>query len=462
MITRLCAVLMWWQRLWRRLRVVRLVVVFAVLGVVSTVMATWAMAWWATSDPRRLSLTKDEEIACATVTVTEDLSLRSQAVPKPSIQPIRIVFTNVAFGWPWRTMDLTMRTADHGRSIGLVQAGDGSSYVATMDYRIGQLGTSVAGKWMATVCLPLRPIPAGFVAFSLIMSAAWFVLWFSLRRSLRGRSEARYAEGGWGLAWLFVVGRVAKYALAGFMLSVACAWWMGWNRKLDTAKLPPTRTGVVSSNDLDKQARGFLFSGVWTGPVVPVWHDVERAVWRGLGYTITELKPGKRTMMSDGQLDVHLGFVGEREWIKREFGLPLPAMSWENSIMNTAEYTFGGGTIVEMAEGLRGGVQLCLPGDQPSAAYWEQAMRDRLPLAIEPLPMVFNTVFWGGGLWLVVWGSRRLVDRHHARTGSCTSCGYDARGLARCPECGGEMTNAQNAPANQGPVLFPAAGGGGA
>ncbi len=438
----LCGTLLLWQRLWRRLRIVRLVMVFAVLGVVSTVAMTWAMAWWATSDPRRLSLTKDEEIACATVTVKSLCDVTPASDFDVFIPRIATCTVQASFGWPWRTMDFVLSTSDYARPIGMIYAGYGSSHAASMNYQIGQPGTSVAGMSMATVCLPLRPIPAGFVAFSLIMSAAWFVLWLCMRRSLGGRSSARGGEDGSLLALVFVLCRVGRYAMAGFALSVACAWWMGWNREIDTDKLPPAATSVVNSEDLDLAARRFLYSGTWTGPVVPVWHEVDRARWSGIGYAVTRMKPGERTMMSDGQFVAGRASADFPEWMVCTFGLPLPAMTWEYSRTNSVLTAFGGTVSEEMAEGFRGGMLICLPGDLRPVPFWEHAMRNRLPLAIEPVPMAFNVAFWGGGLWLIVGGSRRLVDRHLARVGVCRDCGYDARGLARCPECGGEM-NAQ-------------------
>jgi hypothetical protein len=435
----LCGTLLWWQRLWRRLRVVRLVVVFAVLGVVSTVAVTWAMAWWLTSDPRRLSLTKNETIACATVTVTDYKKSNSYTDSRQEVQLVGFMNVHVAFGWPCRTMDLNLRVADLARPIGLVCIWTIGSHAAVMYQEVARPFSSVSSSVVPTVCLPLRPIPASFCIFSLVMSIAWFGLWYVVRWLFTGPLRMRRAESCFFSRLTSFSCPMINYAIWGFALSVAFAWFVSWNGVLDTGVVPPTSMGVIRSNEVDRHAHSFFDSGELAREIEPKWYEIDRTVWRGFGYVVTQLRPGKRAMMSDGRLVGKEASASLPVWTMHSFGLPMPAMTWECSSIDTVRTNWAGGVWTEMAAGSRGGVQICLPGDQPLAAYWEQPMRNRLPLAIEPLPMAFNVCFWGGGLWLIVWGSRRLTERYNARTGLCPSCGYDARGLARCPECGGAM-----------------------
>jgi hypothetical protein len=62
-------------------------------------------------------------------------------------------------------------------------------------------------------------------------------------------------------------------------------------------------------------------------------------------------------------------------------------------------------------------------------------------LPIRPLPLAFalNSAFYGAAAMLACLGVGRLISaraRRRRRFGLCLRCGYDNRGLERCPECG--------------------------
>jgi hypothetical protein len=86
---------------------------------------------------------------------------------------------------------------------------------------------------------------------------------------------------------------------------------------------------------------------------------------------------------------------------------------------------------------------------------WDHGVR--LPAAIrkpQPLPDLFeshvpvvplwpgfalDTAFYGA-IVLLLWSAPGVLRRRtRKRRGRCPACGYDLRGLARCPECGGTM-----------------------
>jgi hypothetical protein len=53
---------------------------------------------------------------------------------------------------------------------------------------------------------------------------------------------------------------------------------------------------------------------------------------------------------------------------------------------------------------------------------------------------LIDTVFWGTTafiVWSVPGLARRGVRRRRGRRGRCVGCGYELKGLAVCPECGG-------------------------
>jgi hypothetical protein len=48
-----------------------------------------------------------------------------------------------------------------------------------------------------------------------------------------------------------------------------------------------------------------------------------------------------------------------------------------------------------------------------------------------------DTAFWGGAAFMV-WSAPGFVRRGvRRRRGRCVRCGYELKGLAMCPECGG-------------------------
>jgi hypothetical protein len=68
---------------------------------------------------------------------------------------------------------------------------------------------------------------------------------------------------------------------------------------------------------------------------------------------------------------------------------------------------------------------------------FEWLMRPRFALHILWPGFLVDTAFWGGAAFLV-WSVPGFVRRGvRRRRGRCVRCGYELKGLAVCPECGG-------------------------
>jgi hypothetical protein len=72
-------------------------------------------------------------------------------------------------------------------------------------------------------------------------------------------------------------------------------------------------------------------------------------------------------------------------------------------------------------------------------AWWSKIPWERPLLPVTPLwpGFLVDTAFWGGAAF-VVWSVPGFVRRGaRRRRGRCVRCGYELKGLAVCPECGG-------------------------
>lgn len=68
-----------------------------------------------------------------------------------------------------------------------------------------------------------------------------------------------------------------------------------------------------------------------------------------------------------------------------------------------------------------------------------------LPVRVRVFEAAGNTVFFGIAAGLAWFGVRSGLRAIRWRTGRCTRCGYDVRGLGGCPECGPEKAAAGEA-----------------
>jgi hypothetical protein len=70
-----------------------------------------------------------------------------------------------------------------------------------------------------------------------------------------------------------------------------------------------------------------------------------------------------------------------------------------------------------------------------------------LPIAIEPMGFVYNTIIYSVLLLAVAFGFQSARRRWRMRRGLCAECGYDvsATALSSCPECGSSLSRAVSA-----------------
>jgi hypothetical protein len=93
----------------------------------------------------------------------------------------------------------------------------------------------------------------------------------------------------------------------------------------------------------------------------------------------------------------------------------------------------------KLQDGARGGVARRSERGWPLRALrWDLASEDvELPTNFIWPGFLVDTAFWGGAAFMV-WSAPGFVRRGvRRRRGRCVRCGYELKGLAVCPECGG-------------------------
>lgn len=224
-----------------------------------------------------------------------------------------------------------------------------------------------------------------------------------------------------------VAGQFLLFAVIGLVVSVGCSWWIAFRGDFQREIRADFRQRVVKSDTIGPEVESHLSVSLSPEVAKARPFDVLESSYRSWFIFRREYVTGELQPAPPDRWLVLRPSPGEyAKWTVVSGGFPLPAMTLE--FFDESHLWVWTGS---RAKGLAGGF-LWEPTDL-------EVRRTILPLAIEPLPMAFNVCFWGGSLWLIVWGSRRLTWRYNARTGLCPSCGYDTRGLARCPECGAEM-----------------------
>lgn len=183
--------------------------------------------------------------------------------------------------------------------------------------------------------------------------------------------------------------------------------------------------------------------------------------WRTPGYLADVLPPpksgrempgrilGYRQIATDFPVPTERGLDGG--WFtvwSTEFGWPWYAVRWDSMNFRAMKPGVTGDRVeaiksaFDSRAGLNAGIELT-----PST---QGARQRRLPTGIIWPGFLGNSAVFGaagvvvvGGLWALIKGVKRWSRR---RRGACPGCGYDARGLMKCPECGRE-----NAVAGEGP-----------
>jgi len=123
-------------------------------------------------------------------------------------------------------------------------------------------------------------------------------------------------------------------------------------------------------------------------------------------------------------------------------GWPLGCLAYERTLIlqdarGTIEWVMD-----EPESPWRGG--LAVPDWTPelSAPVNEAAFIRRIPIRPIWSGLLVNSALHAGLLGAGVWGAGRLARWRRRARGLCLRCGYDVRGLGRCPECGEGCLNA--------------------
>lgn len=86
---------------------------------------------------------------------------------------------------------------------------------------------------------------------------------------------------------------------------------------------------------------------------------------------------------------------------------------------------------IEVPAGVGAATVTPYPGATPVA---------RLPLGVRPAGFTLNTLVWSGLIFAAAAAGSTLRRRIRRLRGHCLACGYNARGLDACPECGSPAT----------------------
>lgn len=277
--------------------------------------------------------------------------------------------------------------------------------------------------------LPLEPAPLGFAASTLFWAAPLFGL-LMLRRAGAPAPSRRNARRRW-------INRSALLLLGlGVNLAVAFGLWGYWQFGPDPLRLKMLwlRPGVSA----DFGAAGLEGRlARWPAPPPQDWPD--RPIWIGwqgeaAGVQAYEFTSRGIPSAAAGWYHVSWGptaFDDREKMHVVQIGWPLPCLQSEEliDIDRTAPST----PFIAFEES-RSGPVLTLPGAPVPAARSQPAP----PVPVRPLPlgMVLNTLLFMAAISLLISAPRAVRALTRTRAGCCVSCGYDVRGLTRCPECG--------------------------
>lgn len=118
-----------------------------------------------------------------------------------------------------------------------------------------------------------------------------------------------------------------------------------------------------------------------------------------------------------------------------EFGWPMKSLGWQKLTFRPQYDEGSQSRVAEVLNAFEGrgawrrGMEFGELGPQGQE-------RRRLPL--EPIwpGIAVDVGVWSAAWWGLLFGPGRARQWSRARRGACAVCGYDLRGLARCPECG--------------------------
>ena len=161
-------------------------------------------------------------------------------------------------------------------------------------------------------------------------------------------------------------------------------------------------------------------------------HDVTREISVGVGLTFERIYVGQ--LPGQGWIDRIDLFAG---WPFRSVRCSFPEMYFFSSLEPEGHYRHR----VDWVDAWQIWVELeVLPvwGQEGSCfGPWPAPVQLRpLPRRICTLATVANTVLFGSVLWSVRFGPGLAMAAWRKHRTGCPCCGYDIRGVSRCPECG--------------------------
>jgi hypothetical protein len=198
-----------------------------------------------------------------------------------------------------------------------------------------------------------------------------------------------------------VIGALLGGALANVLIAWACAVWM--------PEPPPAVFGPSSVSEWPGPTpRDWPTPGQFSGPS----GQLGEARSTALGMTDRAIGGGT----SNGDFFTYL---------TRSVGLPWRALRVD--VLTSESSAPGVGVTSHVVSSLRQGIPLNARSSSP---------RSRLPLLPVWSGFTLNTLLYGGALLAVMHTGHLAVREARRRSGRCRGCGYLARGLDRCPECG--------------------------
>lgn len=433
MKVRLLQGVLWCQRLWRSMRLLRVALVFVLLGAMTSVAVAWAIAWHGRetfgrlSDARRNSSRFEDWVK-----ERPDSWVRSRWVkdwdhgPRPLREGAEAELVWVAnvdmidrVGFPLHAMSVETRVVQGQRESRRPGFSGGVIFV--------QQSSTSANSYGAAIPFKFEPILMSINVLS--WGGVWWLVFVAIkslwRTNFAGLGLLRRVIGSAkSLRSVQVVKRVAVFVALGFTLSVCVAWWCSWAVQIPATQAPsaprPAKLGEVSA-ECER----------WHLPDNPTDLRVqESSTWGRRELLVTDESDRKQSEVRPVPIINSTRVYGYPDsfhsWRVIEFGFPFPSMRLEMPVA-PLDVRF------RMTDELG-------PIFGAIVAFNQRTWL--IPLQFSVWPTVLNSVVFGTLVWLLWTGFTRVLSRFKPEPGMCLSCGYDASGLARCPECGGEM-NAQ-------------------